>query len=67
MTTDFTVNITSLASLVVAVIAILTFARNIRLSVLQMRDNDLKHIDAKLDAINKRIDDVYKLIAEKRI
>ncbi len=66
MTTDFTVNITSLASLVVAVIAILTFARNIRLSVLQMRENDLKHIDAKLDVMTKRIDDIYKLIAERK-
>lgn len=64
MTFDFNVNLTSLTSIIVAGIAILTYLRGVRASVQLVRDNDLKHIDAKLDALGKRIDDVYRLIAE---
>ncbi len=66
MIVDFNVNVTTIASLVVAGVAVLTYIRGIKAHITQVRENDLKHIDAKLDTMTKRIDDIYRLIAERK-
>ncbi len=67
MTVDFNVNVTTLTSLTVAGIAVLTYVRGIKTHITQVRHNDLAHIDMKLDVITQRIDDLYKMIAERKI
>ena len=66
MIVDFNINVTTIASIVVAVIALLSYTHNLRTGIRQMRENDLLHIDAKLDRMSDRIDGIYKIIAEKR-
>ncbi len=56
---NFSFNIPTIASVVIALIAIMSYIRQVRI-------NDLTHIDTKLDAANKRIDDLYKLMVEKK-
>lgn len=59
-------NIASLAAVIAAVVALLGYIRTVKASVRQTRENDLVHIDAKIDMINKRVDDIYKLLVEKK-
>ncbi len=55
---NFSFNIPTLASLVIAIVAIMSYIRQIRV-------NDLIHVDTKLDIMSKRIDELYKLMVEK--
>lgn len=59
------INIATVATVIVASLAILKYARIVRTDVQRVRENDLKHVDMKLDTMGKRIDDIYKLLAER--
>lgn len=60
------INIATVATVIVASLAILNYARIVRADVQRVRENDLKHVDMKLDTMGKRIDDIYKLLVERK-
>ncbi len=66
MNVEFTINPTTITSVIMAGIAVMTYIRTVKTHIKQVRENDLQHIDAKLDVMTKRIDDIYKMLAEKR-
>lgn len=66
MIIDLNINVATIASVVVAAVAVLGYSRTVKRGVELTRANDLKHIDIKLDTLGKRIDDIYKLLAEWR-
>lgn len=66
MIVDLNINIATIASIIVSAIAVLGYSRTVKQGVETTRMNDLKHIDIKLDVMSKRIDDIYKLLAERR-
>lgn len=65
MIVDLNINIATIASIIVSAIAVLGYSRTVKQGVETTRMNDLKHIDIKLDVMSKRIDDIYKLLAER--
>lgn len=62
MIIDMQVNVVTVTSVILAAVAVLSYARTVKQDVNRVRENDLKHVDAKLDTLTRRVDEIYRLM-----